>query len=424
MIEEKQDKNSAIKTSLKATREKRKHQFCKVYTIKFDMSHLNSTTFAHLNRLFLEAKWYYNNILSDVFEADDKLKEVTVKVKDVFEIRHLNCLSSHMKQSIIDRAKGNISTLSTQKSNGRKVGKLRYKGEVKTIPLKQFGNTYKILDKSHIRIQGIKQKIKVIGLKQIPVGSDFSNANLIHKNGDYYLKITTYQEKIQKDTPPFKSVGIDFNIEKQMVWSNNVEIRYKVEVTPKLKRIAKKLSKQELHSKNWNKTRIKLDKEYEKLTNTKQDISNKIVSHLKDTYEIVCFQDENLKAWQRIWGRRMLATSLGGIIDALKQSARTPIEVNKFYPSTKTCSQCGNIQEVSLSERIYTCKKCGHIINRDYNASINILKEGLKSIGMVHTELTLAEMEPSTLASLEYLNTIPYVKASSVYEPRSFNALA
>ncbi|HZD36305.1 MAG TPA: transposase [Nitrososphaeraceae archaeon] len=387
MIEEKQDKKSAIKASLKATREKRKHQSCKVYTVKFDISHLNNTTIAHLNRLFLEAKWYYNNILSDVFEADDKLKEVPVKVKDVFEIRPLNCLSSQMKQSIIDRAKDNISTLSTQKSNGRKIGKLRYKGEVKTIPLKQFNNTYKILNNKYIKIQGIKQKIKVIGLKQIPEGSDFANANLIHRNDDYYLKITTYQEKLPKEISIFKSVGIDFNIGKQLVWSNGIEIQYNVEVTPKLKRIARKLSKQELHSKNWNKTRIKLDKEYEKATNIKQDISNKIVSHLKDTYEIVCFQDENLKAWQRIWGRRMLATSLGGIIDALKQSAHTPIEVNKFYPSTKTCSKCGNIQDVSLSERTYVCEKCGHIINRDHNSSINILKEGLKSIGMVHTEL-------------------------------------
>jgi putative transposase len=418
-------KNEAIKTTLKATRAKRKTQICRVYETKIDLSHLNHATQEHLNRLFLEAKWLYNHVVSqhNIFEMDDKIHEVPVKVRDIFEIRDLRCLSSQMRQSIISRVQDNIRGLSELKKKGHKIGKLKYKSEIQSIPLKQLGNTFKILDAKYIMVQGIKQKLKVIGLKQIPIGSDIANGTLIHKNGNYYVSITTYQEK-KKQVPPVESVGIDFGLSKQLTLSNGAAIQYTIPVSPKLRKLARKLSKQELHSKNWNKTRIKLNKEYEKANNIKEDIKNKAVSHLKTNYGTVCFQDENVKAWQRIWGRKILCTSIGGIISTLKQKVHTPIEVNRMYPSTKTCSKCGNIQEIALVERVYVCKKCSNVMDRDYNSSINIENEGLKQIGTVRTELTPVEIEANTLMFLRYFNSIPYVKASSVYESGSFTALA
>ena len=418
-------KSEAIKASVKATRAKRKTQMCRVYEVKIDSSHLNQATRDHMNRLFLEAKWFYNHILSQhkIFGMSDKVHEVPVKVKDIFEIRDLRCLSSQMRQGIISRTQDNIRGLSERKKKGYKIGKLKYKSEVQSIPLKQFGNTYNILNKKYITIQGLKQKLKVIGLKQIPKGSDIANGTLIHKNGNYYLSITTYQEKT-KQVHSAESVGIDFGLNKQLVLSNGIAIQYTVPVSPKLRKIARELSKRKLHSRNWNKTRIKLNKEYEKATNIKEDIKNKIISHLKTNYGTVCFQDENTKAWQRIWGRKIMITSIGGIISTLKQKVHTPIEVNRMFASTKTCSKCGNIQDIALDERVYVCKNCGNVMDRDYNSSINIETEGLKQIGTVRTELTPVEIEANTLMFLGYFNSIPYVKASSVYESGSFTALA
>jgi putative transposase len=116
-------------------------------------------------------------------------------VKHIFELCSLDCLSSQMKQSIIQRTQDNIRGLHELKENGHKVGKLRYKSLVQSIPLKQYGNTYKIIDNNHVHIQGIKQHIKVRGLKQNPENSDFANGTLICKHGDYYLSVTTYHEK-------------------------------------------------------------------------------------------------------------------------------------------------------------------------------------------------------------------------------------
>ncbi len=447
-------KNETIKNTLKATKEKRKNQTCRVYEIKIDKSHLNSESREHLHVMFLEAKWLYNHILSqdDVFDLDFdyKIQEVPVKVKDVFDIRELNYLSSQMRQGLIERTQDNIRGLHELKTNGHKVGKLKYKSKVHSIPLKQYGNTYKILDKNHIRIQGIKQKIRVRGLKQIPSGVDIANGTLICKHGEYYISVTTYQTK-EKTVIPIGQLGIDLGLSRQMTLTNSIGIQYSIPITKKLKKLHRKLSKQELHSNNWNKTRIKLDKEYSHINNIKGDIKCKIVSHIKDNYGVVCYQDENVKAWQRIWGRKILSTAIGGIISTLEKKVHTPVGVDRMYPSTKTCSVCGNVQEMSLDERIYVCKGCGNIMDRDHNSSNCILNEGLRKIGTVRTEsrvapledadtyceairgyainwrdswLTPVEIEASTLMSLKYLNSIPYVKASSVYETGSFTALA
>ncbi len=128
-----QSKNQRIKETRKATREKRKNQVCKTYEVKIDKSHANNTTLEHLNRLFLEAKWFYNHILSNVFDADYKTTQIPVKVKDEFEIRSIEDLSSQMRQGIIDRTIDNIRGLSKRKMNGGKIGKLKYKSVVKSI---------------------------------------------------------------------------------------------------------------------------------------------------------------------------------------------------------------------------------------------------------------------------------------------------
>ncbi len=115
-------RNEVIKATLKATKEKRKSQICKVYEVKIDKSHLNNESKEHLHVMFLEAKWLYNHILSqdNIFnmDFDYKIQEVPVKVKDVFEIRDLNYLSSQMRQSIVDRTIDNIIGLHELKSNG------------------------------------------------------------------------------------------------------------------------------------------------------------------------------------------------------------------------------------------------------------------------------------------------------------------
>jgi len=416
------NKNESISFAIKATKLKRKTQQCKVFSIKVDKSHLNKTTILHLERLFLEAKWFYNYIISqpDIFKINYKIQEVPIKVKYTYYLRSLNCISAQMKQEIINKTKNNISSLSKKKKNGYKIGKLKFKSEIFSIPLIQYNTTYKIVDKNHIHIQKIKQNLKVSGLSQIPQNSEIANANLIHKNGDYFIQITTFQSK-SEFIPNNSSIGIDFGISSQLTLSNGINIKYEIPISDKIKCLSRKLSKQKQYSKNWYKTKTKLNKEYQHLTNIKQDIKNKIVSYLKNNFQTICFQDESLNFWKSKFGSKIQSTSLGGIIASLKQRVHTPIEIDRFYPSTKTCYVCKNKQQLSLNQRIYICKNCNSIINRDYNSALNIEFEGLKmlNVPMVYREFTPEEIEPLLLK----LNNIHYVKASLINESGSFNII-
>jgi putative transposase len=186
-----------------------------------------------------------------------------------------------------------------------------------------------------------------------------------------------------------------------------------------------KLSHCQFRSQNWYKTLRKLEKAYAKVSNIKKDIKHKLVHYLHINYGVVCYQDENIKAWQRLWGRKMLSTGIGGIIRTLETKVHTPIQVDKWFPSTKTCSRCGNIRDIGLDERIYVCPVCGLVMDRDHNSSVNIEHEGLQQIVPTgRRDVKPVETESSTLASLEYLNGIPYVCASSVGEAGSLTAFA
>jgi len=373
--------------------------------------------------LFLEAKWFHNHLLAsgDLFNADYRLSNVQVKVKDHYETRAINNLSSQMRQELLDRMKDNIKGLSLLKKNGHKVGRLQFKSTINSIPLKQYGVTWKILDKRHVRIQGVKRPVKIRGLSQIPEVAELVSALLIRKHEDLYLHATTYQPKPAPEPPPNKrpSIGIDLGVKNQITTSSGIRINYEVPITRRLRGLCRQLSRRKVRSRNWNRTRIKLEKEYDRTVNTKHDITNKITHTLTTLHGTTCIQNDNLQAWQRLWGKRMLNTALGEITSALQRKAQTLSEVNRFYPSTKTCSLCGAKNETPLNEHVYHCLNCGLVIDRDLNAAINILREGLRLLGEpTEHRRTPADTRAAT-ELVECLNRIPRVRASLVEETGS-----
>ncbi len=428
-------KSNKIKTTLKATKERRKNQVCRVFQLKVDKSRMSKKTKGDSVRVFLESKWIYNHILAqdDVFKVSDKFDEIPVKVKDEFETRKIEVLGSQMQQSVLKGLHQNIYNLSKKKKKGQNVGELNFISHYDSIELKQHGVTYTI-KKNSVKVQGIKQKFRVRGAEQLK-GYEIANAKFIQKGGDYYFHVTCYMDKdkfenIQKEkenknnkTPELKKidVGFDYGIDHQLVLGDGADdgifIDYRVEFPDRLKKMCKRLSKMEMHSSNWYKQQTKIRAEYEYLTNCKEDVKNKLTHILKTEFSNVFYQNDNFRGWQRIWGRRMLSTGIGGITARLKKSA-TAHQVDIFFPSTQKCSRCPNKQEMKLDERIFTCKCCGYTAPRDKNSADNILFEGQNKIGVEYAKFTPVEMKP-LLSILEKLNAIPRVKASSVSETGS-----
>ena len=94
-------------------------------------------------------------------------------------------------------------------------------------------------------------------------------------------------------------------------------------------------------------------------------------------YDYVFLEDLNLKAMQRLWGRKVSDVSYAKFVKILEQKTNI-VKINRFYPSSKTCSNCGYAySNLSLKERKWGCPECGAHHDRDINAAINIYNEGL-----------------------------------------------
>jgi len=379
-------KNKAISNSLKETRLRRESQEAVVYEVKIIKNKISNKVKEKLNRLFLEAKWLYNYSLSleNILDVDTKTKQVQCKTPTGLENRDLEVIGSQIKQSIAQRIQDSIKSLSAKKKKGTKVGKLKFVSEVNSIPLKQFGNTYKIVG-DKVSIQGIG-KVKVNGIKQIEKykREDIANAVLIKKNKDIFLKITCFRDRFK---PTKKEViGIDFGIKDSMVFSNGIKIDTTVPLSKRVKTEHKRFSKKSKNSKNQEKQKVRLGRAYKKITNKRKDIKNKINSYLKNNFGQIVVQNENIKGWHAgLFGKQIQQSTIGGIIAGIKELPHTTV-VDRFYPSTQECPMCLKREKQSLDKREYICS-CGYREDRDIHASRNILFEGLNIVPTVRREL-------------------------------------
>ena len=376
-------KNENIKKSMRETCLRRMSQTCKVYTVKIDESRLSTRQQEQLKMLFVEAKWIYNDALTfgkdnNISDYDTKIKVVTVFNKDkIPETRELKYIGSQMKQSVFANILSSIKMLSTKKKQGNKVGKLKYISEYKSLNLKQYGNTYKIYSHNKMKVQGISKKITVNGLDQfidIP-DIEIANAKILNKPDGYYIAITTYQ---YTDKLPIKQyigneIGIDFGIKDTITLSNGEKFKSSIGETERLKRLQRKLARQKKGSNNRYKTRILIRKEYQKITNKKNDIANKIIAYIL-SYEHIYMQDENITGWQKgLFGKQVQYSILGRIKMKLINNPRVEI-LDKFVPTTKYCPICGNIKnDISLSDRVYKCDICGYECDRDIHSANNMI---------------------------------------------------
>jgi len=397
-------KNEEIKRTLLQTQERRKTQVCRVFEVKFDKSHLSKEKLQHLKMLFVEAKWLYNYQISldNPFDLLYKVKEVEVLNKDKqVERRKIEYLSSQMKQVLLSRTQQNISNLSKAKKKGRKVGKLKFKAQINSIPLSQFGSTYKLIGRRYVKIQGLKKQLKVIGLDQIPANAEIANATLIQRNENYYLKITTFLPKEER-IKTGKVIGLDFGIKDNVVDSDGNKYNFQFLEPKSLKKAAKQLSRKKKGSNNRSKQKLVLSKQYERLTNKKKDAKNKFVSKLIKENDLVVIQDESIAGWQscklRGFGRRIQRSIMGEIISSLRNKLETLV-IDKYFPSTQLCPACGTLNKHPLDQRTYSCNSCEYSEDRDVHAARNILNEGLKQFGKELIKTMPVERQTSELVS-------------------------
>lgn len=187
------------------------------------------------------------------------------------------------------------------------------------------------------------------------------------------------------------SIGMDLGIKDLLITSDgevfdNQKLTYKYE--EKLAKLQRQFAKKKKGSNNWNKFRIKIARLYEKITNKRLDNLNKISSRIVSENQWIFSEDLNIKGMVK---NHNLAKSIHdcGWYELTRQltyksewNNRVYKKVNRYFPSSQLCNICGykNTDTKDLNVRYWACPNCGTIHDRDKNASINILNEGLKLI--------------------------------------------
>jgi putative transposase len=209
------------------------------------------------------------------------------------------------------------------------------------------------------------------------------------QSNEYFVSILvdTEHKKLPKTG---KSVGIDLGLKDFVITSDGYKYknnRYTKRYERELKKHQQHLSRKTKGSNRYEKQRLKVAKLHQKITNSRLDNLHKVSSELIKLYDVIFIEDLNIKGMVKNHklSKHISDASWSKFVELLSYKSewndKKLVKIDRFFPSSKTCNCCGYInQDLNLTIREWTCKGCGTTLDRDLNASINILKEGYKQI--------------------------------------------
>lgn len=338
---------------------------------------------------------YKNNLIpkSDAFMSANSFdKYINNELKILEEYKWINACGSKARKKAICNAetaykrffKGVSSFPKFKKKNKSNVG----------LYFPKNSKTDWVINRHRVKIPTLGfTRVKEFGY--IPTFSKVISGTITEKNGRYYVSVLCEVEVEQNLKPKTQAIGIDLGIKDFAVCSNGMvfkninKTRAIKKLEKKLKREQRKLSrKYEILKKrggtatrqNISKQKLKIARLHERLANIRADYINKTVSMLiEQNPSSITIEDLNVKgmmknrhlskavAQQNFYSFRVKLTN-----KCIQNDIKLRI-VDRWYPSSKTCSQCGSIKsDLKLSDRIYKCNNCGIEIDRDFNASLNL----------------------------------------------------
>ena len=259
---------------------------------------------------------------------------------------------------------------------------------------------YKYKNYCNIELDLVNRKIKLPKLKWIDIrgyrnikniNGKIVNATISkEKNGKYYVSVVFDMIDIKNnDFLPRSIIGIDLGIKKLLTLSDGITYdnnKYIEKYEKRIKRLQRELSRKVKRSNNYYKCKKKLAILHSKLKNARNYYFHNITKKITDEYDIITCEKLSV---QKMLGNKELSKKISdaSFYEIMRQleykskfKGKLFYQIDTYYPSSQECHVCGNIDKKykNLNERIYKCSKCQNTIDRDLNASINIMFEGLK----------------------------------------------
>lgn len=249
-------------------------------------------------------------------------------------------------------------------------------------------------------IQVLSNKIKLpkLGLVKCKVskqieGRILNTTILQNPSGKYFVSVCCTDVEIPQYSSTSAVVGIDLGLKEFAITSDGQHInnpKYLAKSEKKLNKLQKQLSRKTIGSSNRNKARIKVARQHEKIANQRNNFLQKLSTQLIKDYDVICLEDLKVKNMIK---NHKLAKSISDVswsefVRQLKYKAdwqhKIIQKIDTYYPSSQICSNCGYkfTGTKDLTVREWNCPQCGTHHDRDENAAINILNEGLRLLNI------------------------------------------
>ena len=232
----------------------------------------------------------------------------------------------------------------------------------------------------------------------------------------YFASLCVETEDPKYIEPKFNACGFDLGIKDFAIFDSGEVIenpKYYRIIEYRIKKTQRQLSKCKKFSKNYKKVQLKLAKLHEKIKNQRKDFQHKISRKIVNENQIIVSEDLNVKGMLK---NHKLAKSIQDasfssfykmITYKAKEQHRQYVKIGTLYPSSKLCHCCGfKYKGLKLEERFWNCPECGTYLDRDENAAINILNEGLKILsrntdGRSESDKSLKPVDTGYISNLE-----------------------
>ena len=339
-----------------------------------------------LNIIFGHTRFVYNYFLNYSKENKDyKYNNWSKKLTELKNSEETKFLKEADKFALQNSLKNLKSAYDNFFSKRADEPVFKKKHNLQSYRTNYTNNNIKLYDK------GIK--LPKLGIVKCKYNKDIKNNKIINvtikylKSGIYEASII-YECEEQTLLKTNKTVGIDLGVRKLITTSDNEKYISELDIdriNNKIRKEQRKLSRCKLHSSNWNKQRKKIAKIYQYKDNYMLDNIHKATKAIVSKYDVIYMEDLDIKdllSKQKLkkHKRKMLTSSLGKITTLLEYKCehygKELKMIDRYYSSSQTCSVCGKTYKVKASE-IYKCPHCKLVIDRDYNAAINILNYGI-----------------------------------------------
>jgi putative transposase len=256
----------------------------------------------------------------------------------------------------------------------------------KSFTLKQAG--YKFLSGNRVKIgnrvyqfwksREIEGTVKTLTIKRTPLGELFM------------VVVVDNCPESEAEFTAGRIAGFDFGLKTFLTCSDGTLIespQFFKQSLNAIRKASKQHSKKLKSSANRERARKHLVRKYEDISCRRRDWFWKLAHELTDKFDVLCFETLNLKGMQRLWGRKISDLAFGEFLQILewiaKNKGKQIVFIDQWYPSTKTCSNCGHVLEkLDLSVREWRCPSCQSVNGRDENASRNICTVGASTVGL------------------------------------------